>query len=64
MGSNCDKYTSELSRTMTRDIFENAYRLFIEQADKNTLSKKSHGEKLPYRKHQSSERYHRFIDNI
>ncbi len=33
---------------MTKSIFENAYRLFIEQADKNAISKKSHGEKLPY----------------
>ncbi len=48
MSNNSNKSTSELSRTMTRSIFENAYRLFIEQADKNAISRKSHGEKLPY----------------
>ncbi len=40
--------SSELSRTLTEDIFEKAYSLFIEQADKNAISKKSHGDKLPY----------------
>jgi len=39
---------SELSRAFTEAGFEKAYRLFIEQADRNVISKKSHGEKLPY----------------
>lgn len=42
------KGQSELRRIMTRDLFEKGYRIFIEQADKNVISKKSHGEKLPY----------------
>lgn len=43
-----DIKTSELRRQMTAELFEKAYRIFIDQADKNAISKKSHGERLPY----------------
>ena len=45
----CEKkaHSSELCRTFTEDNFEKAYRQFIVQADKNAVSKKSNGEKLP-----------------
>ncbi len=39
---------SELRRVITAERFEMAYKLFMEQADKNAISKKSNGEKLPY----------------
>ena len=42
------KHTSELSRTFTEDVFRKAYELLIEQADKNAVSKKSNGDKLPF----------------
>jgi hypothetical protein len=43
-----ENHSSELRRTMTADQFEKAYKIFIEQADKNATTRKSHGEKLPY----------------
>ena len=39
---------SELRRVITAERFEMAYKLFMEQADKNAISKKSNGEKLPF----------------
>ncbi len=42
------KHTSELSRIFTEDVFKKAYKLFLDQADKNAVSKKSNGDKLPY----------------
>ena len=47
MLSNSDKHKSRLSQTMTMSVFEKAYMHFIIQADKNAVSKKSHGERLP-----------------
>lgn len=42
------KYCSELSRIFTKDVFEKAYILFLDQADKNAVTKRSNGDKLPY----------------
>ncbi len=42
------KHTSELSNTITIDVFKNAFVRFIEQADKNAISKKAEGSKIPY----------------
>lgn len=39
---------SELQRVLTRDVFEKAYRAFLEQADKNAISKKANGGSIPY----------------
>lgn len=41
-------HTSELSSVVTQDVFEKAYVRFLEQADKNALSKKSQGQRIPY----------------
>ena len=38
---------SELRRVMTAERFEKAYKIFMEQADKNSVSKKSNDERLP-----------------
>ena len=38
---------SELGRCLSIKSFEKAYKLFMEQADKNALSKKANGNKLP-----------------
>ena len=43
----CHKYRSELSRTVTLEKFENAFVKFIEQADKNAVSKKANGDRIP-----------------
>jgi hypothetical protein len=40
--------TSELRRMMTPQLFEKAYKIFIEQADENAQTKKSRGQRLPY----------------
>lgn len=42
------KHSSELSRIVTADAFENAFVKFIEQADKNAISKKANGSMTPY----------------
>jgi hypothetical protein len=42
------KHTSELSHLLTPELFEKAYVKFIEQADKNAISKKSEGSKVPF----------------
>ena len=42
------EHTSELSKTVTVNAFEQAYIKFIEQADKNAISKKAQGSKTPY----------------
>lgn len=42
-----NKYNSELRQFVTAELFEKAYRSFIEQADKNAISKKSQGTKKP-----------------
>ena len=41
-------HTSELSKVVTINIFEQAYIKFIEQADKNAISRKAQGSKIPY----------------
>lgn len=46
--ANNKEHTSELSKTVTANIFERAYIKFIEQADKNVISKKAEGSKTPY----------------
>lgn len=45
---NIGTHTSELSQIVTAPKFEKAYRFFIEQADKNAVSKKAQGSKIPY----------------
>lgn len=47
-GGGQSKSQSELRRIFTRDVFEKAYRAFIDQADKNAINKKANGERLPY----------------
>ena len=42
------EHTSDLSKTVTVNAFEQAYIKFIEQADKNAISKKAQGSKTPY----------------
>ena len=39
---------SELSRVVTVEAFENAFKHFIEQADQNAKTKKAQGTKVPY----------------
>lgn len=39
---------SELSKIVTADAFQQSYTKFIEQADKNKTTKRSHGSKTPY----------------
>lgn len=39
---------SELRRIVTLDLFEKAYNAFINQADKNLITKKAQGSKVPY----------------
>lgn len=41
-------HTSELSQVVSAKAFENAYTHFIEQADRNTESKKAQVSKVPY----------------
>lgn len=41
-------HTSVLSKVVTVDAFEKAYKAFIEQADKNAVSKKAQGSKVPF----------------
>lgn len=43
-----NSHTSELSKIVTQQVFEQAYEKFMEQAGKNALSKKSNGSKTPY----------------
>ena len=42
------KHSSELGRNVTLDKFKTAYRMFMEQAEKNAISKKSEGKRFPY----------------
>ena len=42
------EHTSELSRIVTPEAFEDAFKHFIEQADKNAKTKKAQGTKVPY----------------
>jgi hypothetical protein len=42
------QHTSELSKVVTAQAFEKAYSAFIEQADKNFISKKAQGSKVPF----------------
>lgn len=42
------KGKSELRQILSRDLFENAYLQFIEQAEKNAISKRAHGSKIPF----------------
>lgn len=39
--------SSNLSRIMTAEVFESAYKAFMEQADDNRITKKSNGKMLP-----------------
>lgn len=48
MDSLNENNTSELRRIMTPQLFEKAYKIFIEQADENAQTKKSRGGRLPY----------------
>lgn len=41
-------HASELSKIVSQQVFEQAYEKFMEQAEKNVLSKKSHGSRTPY----------------
>lgn len=41
-------FKSTLRKIVTADAFEKAYRAFIGQADKNAISKKAQGSKIPY----------------
>ncbi|MDD5792117.1 MAG: hypothetical protein PUD22_06020 [Erysipelotrichaceae bacterium] len=41
-------HTSELYQMLSAEVFENAYAHFIEQADKNTETKKAQGPKAPF----------------
>lgn len=43
-----NKHTSELSRVVNRESFASAYRKFMEQAEENSISQKSHGSRVPY----------------
>lgn len=47
-GSEKGEHTSELSQVVNAVAFEKAYRAFIEQADKNAVSKKAQGVKIPF----------------
>lgn len=46
--ANNDDKSSEIRKFLTVDVLEKAYKAFMEQADKNALSKKSQGVKIPY----------------
>ncbi len=41
-------HTSSLSSHVTAEVFEKSYRKFMEQAEKNAVSKKAHGKRIPY----------------
>ena len=43
-----NEHISELSTVVTQPVFEQAYDKFMEQAEKNVLSKKSNGSRTPY----------------
>ena len=42
------KHTSELRQNITPEKFEAAFKVFLEQAEKNAVSGKSHGGRTPY----------------
>jgi len=45
---NENRIKSELSLLVSAEAFEKAYKCFIEQADKNAVTKKAQGTKIPY----------------
>ena len=46
--ANSGQHTSELSKVVTAQAFEKAYTAFIEQADKNAISKSAGGKQIPF----------------